>query len=219
MIAALREACEAHSKLTEECSKGLGHDRHLYALYCLYQKELRERKANGSITPDSPCSKSSLPAIFTDGGWNLLGTSILSTSNCGNPALRMFGFGPVAAAGYGIGYIIRDDGISVCASSKHLQTRRFLDTLESYLIDVQKMILQIYRQANERPAPFVDHTGTLRDARTGEPIAPANGHAYDDEGEGEDLTGYSFFDAGGVEALNRGRIRAPYGKLLQLSEY
>lgn len=87
--------------------------RHLYALYCLYQKELRERRANGSITPDDPCSKSSLPKMFTDPGWNVLGTSILSTSNCGNPALRMFGFGPVAAAGYGIGYIIRDNGISV----------------------------------------------------------------------------------------------------------
>jgi len=67
---------------------------------------------------------------------------------------------------------------------------RFLDTLESYLIDVRKMILQIYRQANERPAPFVDHTGTLRDARADEPIPPANGHDYDDEGEGEDLSGY-----------------------------
>jgi hypothetical protein len=39
----------------------------------------------------------------------------MSTSNCGNPALRLFGFGPVAADGYGIGYIIKDDGISVYA--------------------------------------------------------------------------------------------------------
>lgn len=54
-----------------------------------------------------------LPAIFTDPGWQLLNTSILSTSNCGNPALRLFGFGPVAADGYGIGYIIKEDGISV----------------------------------------------------------------------------------------------------------
>ena len=57
--------------------------------------------------------RKTLPAIFTDPGWSLLGTSILSTSNCGNPALRLFGFGPVAADGYGIGYIIKDDGISV----------------------------------------------------------------------------------------------------------
>lgn len=89
------------------------------------------------------------------------------------------------------------------------------------------MIHQIYKQANERPAPFVDHTGILRDARTGEPIMPVIGPDDEDEGEGEDLSkseieleiyskdwlaGYSFFDAGGVEALNRGKIRAPYGK-------
>jgi hypothetical protein len=54
-----------------------------------------------------------LPSIFTDPGWAVLNTSILSTSNCGNPALRLFGFGPVAADGYGIGYIIKEDGISM----------------------------------------------------------------------------------------------------------
>jgi hypothetical protein len=34
--------------------------------------------------------------------------------NCGNPALRLFGFGPVAADGYGIGYIIKEDRLSLC---------------------------------------------------------------------------------------------------------
>jgi len=57
-----------------------------------------------------------MPTIFTDSGWVTLGTSILSTSNCGNPALRLFGFGPVAADGYGIGYIIKEDGISMYAA-------------------------------------------------------------------------------------------------------
>ena len=58
-------------------------------------------------------NKPPLPAIFTDNGWHILNRSILSTSNCGNPALRLFGFGPVAADGFGIGYIIKDEGISV----------------------------------------------------------------------------------------------------------
>ena len=65
--------------------------------------------SSGSSARDKP----PLPAIFTDPGWALLGRSILSTSNCGNPALRLFGFGPVAADGFGIGYIIKDEGISV----------------------------------------------------------------------------------------------------------
>lgn len=122
--------------LTKECSQGLGQDRwmlrslffivdfnydhrHLYALYCLVQRQLQnyEPRSNGittSFTSSAPPHKfSKMPAIFTDPGWATLGTSILSTSNCGNPALRLFGFGPVTADGYGIGYIIKEDGISV----------------------------------------------------------------------------------------------------------
>lgn len=92
--------------------------RHLYALYCLLQRE-RENESNSdderSVSPGKAfeTSRNQLPSIFTDHGWSVLSTSILSTSNCGNPALRLFGFGPVAADGYGIGYIIKDEGISV----------------------------------------------------------------------------------------------------------
>lgn len=113
-VAALKKACERHVKLTKECSQGLGQDRHLYALYCLLQREL-----NGDLNPSPedpaprPASTNKLPAIFTDPGYSTLSTSILSTSNCGNPALRLFGFGPVAADGYGLGYIIKEDGISM----------------------------------------------------------------------------------------------------------
>ncbi|KAJ2929849.1 hypothetical protein H1R20_g7245, partial [Candolleomyces eurysporus] len=113
-VAALKRACERHVKLTRECSQGLGQDRHLYALYCLLQREL-----NGDLNPSPedpaprPAAPNKLPAIFTDPGWSTLSTSIISTSNCGNPALRLFGFGPVAADGYGIGYIIKEDGISM----------------------------------------------------------------------------------------------------------
>ena len=84
--------------------------RHLYAMYCLVQRQLQNKQTQ-SQPNDSSITK--MPSIYTDSGWALLGTSILSTSNCGNPALRLFGFGPVVADGYGIGYIIKEDGISV----------------------------------------------------------------------------------------------------------
>ena len=58
----------------------------------------------------------------------------------------------------------------MCASSKHLQTRRFLDTLQSYLHDVQGILVQLHQSANPRAEPFVDHAGVLRDSRTGRPI-------------------------------------------------
>lgn len=72
--------------------------------------------------------------------------------------------------GLGIGYIIKDEGISVCASSKHLQTRRFLDNLQSYLYEIQRMLIQAWKQANDRSDSFVDHSGTMRDVRTGKAI-------------------------------------------------
>lgn len=248
-IDALRQACDRHVKLTKECAQGLGQDRHLYALYCLLQ---REAEGNLNPLPDDPVSPTSspstsesisppaqshvkprktkpkLPSIFTDAGYHHLSTSILSTSNCGNPALRLFGFGPVAADGYGIGYIIKEDGISVCASSKHLQTRRFLDTLQGYLYDIQRILVQLHKAANARPAPFVDHSGILRDSKTGRRI---NGIAYDNESEenlteatGEEMPmfGYSFFDSGEVELLGRRRKKSPYadvGKVIPLVEY
>lgn len=68
-----------------------------------------------------------------------------------------------------------------CASSKHLQTRRFLDTLQGYLIDIQRILIQLHLSANPQPEPFVDHAGVLRDSKTGRAV---NGHtengAYDD---------------------------------------
>lgn len=110
-----------------------------------------------------------------------------------------------------------------CASSKHLQTRRFLDTLQSYLYDIQRLLIQVHRSANERPAPFVDHLGILRDSKTGRPI---NGYVSDEGSEGEGVeeismrecftiviiddnrcakfvAGYSFFGSGDVELLGR----------------
>ncbi|OBZ70564.1 hypothetical protein A0H81_09448 [Grifola frondosa] len=79
-------------------------------------------------------------------------------------------------------YRVKDEGIFVCASSRHLQTRRFLDTLKGYLIDVQRILIQLHLSANQHPEPFVDHAGVLRDSKTGRPI---NGRGtektYDDE--------------------------------------
>ncbi|OLL23884.1 putative mitochondrial carnitine O-acetyltransferase [Neolecta irregularis DAH-3] len=122
-VAGLRGACREHVRLTRECSRGQGQDRHLYALYCMWQRQ------GGSA-----------PGLFMDGGWGRLNGTVLSTSNCGNPSLRMFGFGPSGEEGFGIGYIIKEGSISVCASSKHRQTQRYLDTLEGYLRQVGALL-------------------------------------------------------------------------------
>jgi hypothetical protein len=160
----------------------------LYALYCLLQREQAQPEspvAEGEDRPLSPVSVGEpakpLPALFRDPGWGVLNTSILSTSNCGNPALRLFGFGPVAADGFGLGYIIKEDGLHVCAASKHLQTRRFLDTLQGYLLDVQRLLVQLYLSANQTPEPFVDLDGFLRDAKTGMKMSEDTNEGEEDE--------------------------------------
>lgn len=177
---ALRKACQQHVSSTRECSKGKGCDRHLYALFSVWQRylddensrspsstgytssfengseqgsvvgspgkdsnfsmseEVRSRQRGDSTT--SRCPENQVPAIFADSGWDKLNNTILSTSNCGNPSLRQFGFGPTSGGGFGIGYIIKDEGINICVSSKHRQTKRFLDTLESYLLEIRRIL-------------------------------------------------------------------------------
>lgn len=87
------------------------------------------------------------------------------------------------------------------ASSKHRQTRRFLDTLTAYLLDAQRMIIKLHRQANERPSlTFVDHHAGIVDARTGKPLASLaaqQGNGADDAANAQIasdmMMGYGFF--------------------------
>ncbi|KAI7865971.1 acyltransferase ChoActase/COT/CPT [Spinellus fusiger] len=125
-LEALRSALKTHTSLTKACSQGLGQDRHLYALECLWNRLNKQGTAK--------------PMLFTDKGWKVLCHTVISTSNCGNPALRLFGFGPTVSDGFGIGYIIKEDGISFVASSKHRQTERLLNALKSYLLEIQGMM-------------------------------------------------------------------------------
>lgn len=178
-VDALRTATQKHTAITRDCGKGQGFDRHLYALYCVWQRKVNEEggeatsstglSSNGYSSPadmsdlESPkrleevsspnrgrastdssrspvMSLHHMPALFSDNGWEKMNNTILSTSNCGNPALRHFGFGPVSGDGFGIGYIIKEDSISVCASSKHRQTKRFIDSMESYLNEIRRLL-------------------------------------------------------------------------------
>ena len=172
-IDALRKATVKHTATTKECSKAQGQDRHLYALYCVWQRAVDDEgaeaaslssggyssPADGSASPaperedakngdakqqssvkhqQSPSSR--MPALFADAGWDKINNTILSTSNCGNPSLRQFGFGPTSAEGFGIGYIIKEDSVSICASSKHRQTQRFVDAIEAYFLEIRRLL-------------------------------------------------------------------------------
>jgi len=119
-----KEAWTAQQVMVRECAKGHGVDRHLYGLKC---QSLRH---NGHAAQ----------ALFNCPAYKKLTNTILSTSNCGNPSLRLFGFGPVSPEGYGIGYIIKDDGIQFCVSSKHRQTARYIMTLQKFLKGMKELL-------------------------------------------------------------------------------
>jgi carnitine O-acetyltransferase len=173
-VEALKKACGKHTAITKECSQAQGHDRHLYALLSLWQRmldghadgiladgkpdadpgptddphandEVKSSKPNHSQSPARHQHLSPMPAIFADAGFDKINATILSTSNCGNPSLRHFGFGPTSGSGFGIGYIIKEGSVSICASSKHRQTRRYIDALESYFLEVRKLLRQVHR--------------------------------------------------------------------------
>ena len=80
------------------------------------------------------------PKFFESSGWQALNHTVLSTSNCGNPALRHFGFGPVVPDGFGIGYVIKDDGLQYSISSKHRQTKRYAHALNNVLLEFEKIM-------------------------------------------------------------------------------
>eukprot|EP00536_Pseudo-nitzschia_multiseries_P018632 jgi/Psemu1/248858/estExt_Genewise1.C_28100001 len=122
-IAALRRATQAHSQLVKECARGKGVDRHLYALKCIAEK-------HGLPVPE----------FFRSEAWRKLNHTILSTSNCGNPSLALFGFGPVVPDGYGIGYIIKDSHLHYAICSKHRQTTRYALTLEGVLREMASLL-------------------------------------------------------------------------------
>jgi carnitine O-acetyltransferase len=254
-VDALRKACEQHVNTTRECAKAQGCDRHLYALFSVWQKYMDEQHPSSSgystgsdvgsdIDVGSPVGspgresttstegeirtrgrgdstssrarEATVPAIFTDPGWDKLNNTVLSTSNCGNPSLRHFGFGPTSGDGFGIGYIIKDDVISICVSSKHRSTKRFVDTLESYLLEIRRILRITNRRATsskQTRAREIDSTRpkgikglksrgrmitgmeTIRNQAksdgTRSPTEQSMTMSEDDE-----LGGYGFFDAG-----------------------
>jgi carnitine O-acetyltransferase len=270
-VEALRKACQKHTTLTKECGKGLGQDRQLYALFCVWQRGLDEEarsvedgSPNGSVSPDScpspppigtfedPAGRSStysdtssitgsappqkqppsLPSIFADPGWDRMNNTILSTSNCGNPSLRAFGFGPTSGDGFGIGYIIKEESISISVSSKHRQTKRFVDTLQSYFLEIRHLLRATQPrdtpQLGARAAEKLNNPPRLARQKSGKIIKPTDSSVDDNasfssrneegsDGEGGMLGGYGYFDAGSFAQLleKRNKSAAEISTVLQ----
>lgn len=153
-LAALRKATKEHSRLVRESAAGKGVDRHLFALKCIAER-----------------NEIPIPRFFESRPWNTLNHTILSTSNCGNPSLRLFGFGPVVSDGFGIGYIIRDHGLQYSVSSKHRQTRRYVNTLQCVLLEFQELL---------KPTSNVEVRKEQEEARRRLSVVSEHESAYED---------------------------------------
>jgi|GEM_PF-356318 len=130
----LRAAAKTHSAMTSRCSKGNGFDRHLYALKCCW-KQIEGRDT--------------LPKLFSCELYKKVSDTVLSTSNCGNPALRLFGFGPVSTDGVGIGYIVKDHGISFSICSGSISVDSMEEALTSFLNDMKHLLEEDRRKSSK----------------------------------------------------------------------
>lgn len=167
-LQALRIATSEHSRLTKEAAAGQGVDRLLFALQCIAL-----RTNEGGV----------LPPFFSSDAWKTFNHTALSTSNCGNPALRLFGFGPVVPNGFGIGYIIKDDAISYSVCSKRRQTLRYVQTLEQCLNEIQSILEQISSVSVDQ---HVDSRELNQATQTAQKVVDAT--SYDDIwGENESI--------------------------------
>eukprot|EP01065_Artemidia_motanka_P044894 TRINITY_DN6468_c0_g2_i2.p1 TRINITY_DN6468_c0_g2~~TRINITY_DN6468_c0_g2_i2.p1 ORF type:complete len:881 (+),score=303.46 TRINITY_DN6468_c0_g2_i2:88-2643(+) len=131
----LKRAVEAHVAYMRQAKGAQGVDRHLLGL-CMTYKDNPE---------DFPFE---LPSMFRDdtsSGYRRSTHWNLSTSHCGSPSLRLFGFGPVVYDGFGVGYMIKNDVISFTITSKYTGSSRsaaiFATLLEESLLHLKAVVL------------------------------------------------------------------------------
>lgn len=129
-------AIEKHRENAKNASNGLGFERHLSAL----RSAFIQRNHLNQLHPDlPPIDSHSIPSFIFDPALENLYKPEIIAANCGNPALDYFGITPSIPSGFGFGYIIKDDSITLVASSQWRQTGRFLDTLERVFSSIKEM--------------------------------------------------------------------------------
>ncbi|GEQ67426.1 hypothetical protein JCM33374_g1091 [Metschnikowia sp. JCM 33374] len=145
---AFRTCCKIHTAQYRDAMAGKGFERHLNALYQVATRpdamaNLNEVNKNTPLDPIPCLGQEEISRVpFLSGGmFEKLTSAELLISNCGNPALRLFGITPAIDQGFGIGYIIHKDEVVVTVSSKYRQTQRFLDTFKSFMGEVKRILV------------------------------------------------------------------------------
>ncbi|KAI5966580.1 uncharacterized protein KGF55_000890 [Candida pseudojiufengensis] len=139
---AFNECCKIHSKQYHDAMIGKGFERHFMSIVQVVNRPVTAKRLN-EMNPDLPpipdfgeSLELEIPLLFNSNVDNLSNPELL-ISNCGNPALRLFGIPPAVDQGFGIGYIIHHDKIIITVCSKHRQTDRFIDTFHRIAADLK----------------------------------------------------------------------------------
>ncbi|KAI5958327.1 hypothetical protein KGF57_002683 [Candida theae] len=144
-FAAFKECCNMHRIQYHDAMMGKGFERHFMSIAQVIHKPEAAKRLN-KMNPDLPPiptfdvdeeeKRVQLPLMFNTCVDKLSNPELL-ISNCGNPALRLFGIPPAIDQGYGIGYIIHNDKVIITVCSKHRQTERFLGTFHKVIHDLK----------------------------------------------------------------------------------
>jgi len=139
--------------------------------------------------------------------------------------------------GFGLGYIIKDNAITVCASSKHRQTKRYVMLLQDYLNEIKVLLKQTTpRKPRFRPGDETKSSSARQGRKLSvTPLQPDSTEASDEEDT--EIGGYGYFDVGSMAKLIRdqerkaqeqsrggddvakARRRAAIGRRLRLTDY
>lgn len=144
---AFERCCKIHSTQYLDAMKGKGFERHLTSLLHVVKSPTASQflnNLNKSTLPSLPPleeMKNQYIPILSNPILNTILTPELLISNCGNPALYLFGIPPAVDQGFGIGYIIHKDKILLTICSKFRQNERFLNTLTQIINEFKGMLL------------------------------------------------------------------------------
>lgn len=142
---AFRACCDAHAAQCRDAMAGRGFERHLGALLQLLKKPEAVENLNAANPQLEPlplvAQLNATPLPFLASLLvELLSSPELLISNCGNPAMHLFGIPPATDLGFGIGYILHKDKVVVTVSSKFRQTERFLLTFKAVVGSIKRML-------------------------------------------------------------------------------
>lgn len=135
------DCCKVHTEKYLNAMDGHGIQRHLAALVLVLTKSNSANRVNNLNTglPAMKCAETDIP-LLSNPILDKISLPELLISNCGNPALNLFGITPAIDQGMGIAYIIHPEKVIVTVSSKFRQTQRFLDTFIQVLREIKHMV-------------------------------------------------------------------------------